>query len=114
MQFSIQYNWSLLILLGSLCLIMTGMIIYLLFNGKSATVSYKQPQPSHKQPVVPPTPLMPQFPNTPMPATPLIRVLETIDLSSSKVEHFIDPTSKPVTEQPSQQHTPGSDSSTNE
>lgn len=29
------------------------------------------------------------FPDTPMPATPLIRVLETIDLSSTGVEHFL-------------------------
>jgi len=31
-----------------------------------------------------------QFPETPMPATPLIRVLETIDLSSTSVEHFLE------------------------
>ncbi len=31
------------------------------------------------------------FPDTPMPATPLIRVLDTIDLSSSEVEHFLNP-----------------------
>jgi hypothetical protein len=31
-----------------------------------------------------------QFPVTPMPATPLIRVLETIDLSTMDVEHFIE------------------------
>lgn len=30
------------------------------------------------------------FPDTPMPATPLIRVLETIDLSSTNVEHFLE------------------------
>ena len=30
------------------------------------------------------------FPDTPMPATPLIRVLETIDLSSTDVEHFLE------------------------
>lgn len=29
------------------------------------------------------------FPVTPMPATPLVRVLETIDLSSTDVEHFV-------------------------
>lgn len=29
------------------------------------------------------------FPDTPMPSSPLIRVLETIDLSTSNVEHFI-------------------------
>lgn len=30
------------------------------------------------------------FPETPMPITPLIRVLETIDLSTSSIEHFLD------------------------
>jgi hypothetical protein len=40
----------------------------------------------------PPTLL--QFPDTPMPATPLVRVLDTIDLSSSEVEHFLDRTLK--------------------
>ncbi len=29
-------------------------------------------------------------PETPMPEAPLIRVLETFDLSSSNIEHFID------------------------
>lgn len=32
---------------------------------------------------------LPQFPETPMPATPLIRVLETIDLSTMDVEQLI-------------------------
>jgi hypothetical protein len=32
---------------------------------------------------------LPPFPETPMPATPLIRVLETIDLSTMDVEQFI-------------------------
>jgi hypothetical protein len=31
-----------------------------------------------------------RFPETPMPATPLIRVLETIDLSSTNIEHFLE------------------------
>jgi hypothetical protein len=31
-----------------------------------------------------------RFPETPMPAAPLIRVLETIDLSTMDVEHFIE------------------------
>jgi hypothetical protein len=29
------------------------------------------------------------FPDTPMPSAPLVRVLDTIDLSSSNIEHFI-------------------------
>ena len=36
-----------------------------------------------------PLSVLPQFPETPMPATPLIRVLETIDLSTMDVEQFI-------------------------
>lgn len=32
----------------------------------------------------------PLFPATPMPPTPLVRVLETIDLSSTNVEHFLE------------------------
>jgi hypothetical protein len=39
-----------------------------------------------------PLPMKPVEVNTPMPVppTPLIRVLETIDLSSTNVEHFLD------------------------
>jgi len=36
-----------------------------------------------------PSSIMP-FPTTPMPLTPVIRVLETIDLSSTGVEHFLE------------------------
>jgi hypothetical protein len=32
----------------------------------------------------------PGFPATPMPSTPLVRILETIDLSSTNVEHFLE------------------------
>lgn len=40
---------------------------------------------------LPPVPLTrPLFPATPMPSTPLVRVLETIDLSSTDIEHFLD------------------------
>ncbi len=37
-----------------------------------------------------PLSVLPLFPETPMPATPLIRVLETIDLSTMDVEQFIE------------------------
>ncbi len=33
---------------------------------------------------------MPRFPDTPVPTTPLVRVLETVDLSQTGVEHFMD------------------------
>jgi uncharacterized membrane protein SirB2 len=33
---------------------------------------------------------MPRFPETPVPTTPLVRVFETVDLSQSDVEHFMD------------------------
>lgn len=63
--------------------------------------------PAKKQhtPTIPHTVLPPQneesfqqitqfeFPETPVPAAPLVRVMETIDLSSSNVEHFIHTTS---------------------
>lgn len=48
------------------------------------------------------------FPITPMPDAPLVRVLETVDLSSSGIEHFLDATmtesffeigEQPITEQ---------------
>jgi hypothetical protein len=40
---------------------------------------------------LPPVPVTrPLFPATPMPSTPLVRVLETIDLSSTDIEHFLD------------------------
>jgi hypothetical protein len=33
---------------------------------------------------------MPRFPDTPVPTTPLVRVLETVDLSQTDLEHFMD------------------------
>jgi hypothetical protein len=52
---------------------------------------------------LPPVPVTrPLFPMTPMPSTPLVRVLETIDLSSTNVEHFLD------INQPSEQNVPRS------
>lgn len=82
-----HYDWSLLMLLVLLCLATTAAIVYLLFNDKEAPATFVQPGQAHKQ--LQRSPLLPQFPDTPMPATPLIRVLETIDLSTSSVEHFI-------------------------
>ncbi|HLG64005.1 MAG TPA: hypothetical protein VKY19_18830 [Ktedonosporobacter sp.] len=43
------------------------------------------------------------FPDTPMPATPLIRVLETIDLSSTNVEHFLELAERAEAAPPSQE-----------
>lgn len=48
-------------------------------HSKEVTLSYAQ-QLWQSQPA----------PETPMPEAPLIRVLETIDLSSSNIEHFLD------------------------
>jgi hypothetical protein len=47
-----------------------------------------------------------QFPETPMPATPLIRVLETIDLSSTSVEHFLEEEKQTSGEMPIVQELP--------
>jgi hypothetical protein len=54
---------------------------------------------------LPPVPVTrPLFPTTPMPSTPLVRVLETIDLSTTNIEHFLD------AEQPIAQNIPLSQS----
>ncbi len=41
-----------------------------------------------------------RFPETPMPSTPLIRVLETIDLSSTSIEHFLEEEKQTSAEMP--------------
>jgi hypothetical protein len=46
--------------------------------------------PMHTVPVTRPQLVTrPSFPSTPIPPTPLVRVLETIDLSTTSVEHFL-------------------------
>lgn len=71
----------------------TTLTIWLLLNGVRDTVvhweTHKRPLPSSAR--KPSHTLSEQpSPATPMPVAPLVRVLETIDLSSTEVEHFID------------------------
>jgi hypothetical protein len=56
----------------------------------------QEPQTTREQPQAAPSF---EFPDTPMPSTPLVRVLETIDLSSSDIEHFIRSTAEYTSEQ---------------
>jgi hypothetical protein len=79
------YVWSPIIII---CILVCA-ILFLLLSEKQHT------------PTIPHTTLPPhneesrqqitqfEFPETPVPSTPLIRVMETIDLSSSDVKHFI-------------------------
>jgi len=87
----ILYQWSTLLILFALCIVTFLVTIQLLVEdrpSKESTANASQP-PRTELPQQPPMAL--DFPETPMPATPLIRVLETIDLSTSNVEHFITP-----------------------
>ena len=85
--------WSTLLFLCIMWTLATTLTIWLLLNGVRDTVvhweTHKRPSPSsaHK-----PSHTLPEqrAPATPMPVAPLVRVLETIDLSSTEVEHFID------------------------
>lgn len=99
-------RWYVQLILAALCTATNVLVLHLLFNdvtvsteltgratiplprtaptappGKSSTAA----KPISNRPL----PTM-TFPDTPMPATPLIRVLETIDLSSTNVEHFLE------------------------
>jgi hypothetical protein len=88
--------WALLLLLTATWTVSLSVASQLLYlempkttvSGNVTKVKFlKVVEPA--QPVRQPSLL--QFPETPMPTTPLVRVLETIDLSSSEVEHFLDP-----------------------
>jgi hypothetical protein len=78
--FILATAWSMLIVF------MTRLLCDKLYHIALFRLYYK-PRSSH--PRSRPLSALPQFPETPMPATPLIRVLETIDLSTMDVEQFI-------------------------
>lgn len=106
-------HWVTFVLFASLCVLTTAIIDYLRIEQKrSMRHSVKPFMPAPKssfagipasQPSQPlkalnhsqshpqtQAPALFSFPDTPMPATPLVRVLETIDLSSTNVKHFLD------------------------
>lgn len=87
----IFYQWPTLALFIGIWLMMSLLVCRLLFRRKyhtSTTITPRAiggssaPEKSQQQSLF-------NFPETPVPSTPLIRVLETIDLSSTDVEHFI-------------------------
>ncbi|GHO86941.1 hypothetical protein [Dictyobacter formicarum] len=106
-------HWMTFVLFASLCVLTTAIIDYLRIEqkrssqhptkqfmpaAKSSFTSIPASQPSqplkalsHSQ-SIPQTqvPSLFSFPDTPMPSTPLVRVLETIDLSSTNIKHFLD------------------------
>jgi hypothetical protein len=92
--------WSTLLFLCTMWTLATILTIWLLFHGVRDTVTHwethKRPSlsPEHKPPHALPAH---DSPATPMPAAPLVRVLETVDLSSTDVEHFVDAPDSQVT-----------------
>lgn len=76
--FILAAAWSILIVFT------TRLLCDKLYHSVLTRLYYK-PRSSHLRSLS----ALPQFPETPMPATPLIRVLETIDLSTMDVEQFI-------------------------
>ena len=116
MTMSLLYDWSLPLVFIALCMMMTIIMMqFLLINAQQVDTNTSIPidkqRSTNKQlatevppPIATSLPVTDQeikagkasgyptlsFPDTPMPATPLIRILETIDLSSTNVEHFID------------------------
>jgi hypothetical protein len=114
----ILYSWTTLLILFLVCAIMTLLTIHLFFDEETQTrrgrlgISPRleaSPNPTERTLMPASTPVsliasplsedtqpiqhypdnIAAFPTTPMPATPIVRVLETIDLSSTNVEHFL-------------------------
>lgn len=79
------YVWSPVIII---CILVCA-ILFLLLSEKqhTPTIPHTTLPPENEEPLQQITQF--EFPETPVPATPLIRVMETIDLSSSDVKHFI-------------------------
>jgi hypothetical protein len=67
-------------------------ILFLLLSEKQYTPTIPQTALPPQNEEFPQQITLFEFPETPVPSTPLIRVMETIDLSSSDVEHFIQTT----------------------
>ncbi len=88
--------WALLLLLTATWTVSLSIANQLLYLERPKTTVSRNVTKVKTLKVVEPVqpvrqPALLQFPETPMPATPLVRVLETIDLSSSEVAHFLDP-----------------------
>jgi hypothetical protein len=85
----LQY-WVILLTLAAAWSVMIICMIRLLFNGIYNTAVGRRGRDLTQR--ARRTPAVFRFPETPMPATPLIRVLETIDLSRADIENFMDDT----------------------
>jgi Ca2+/Na+ antiporter len=79
------YIWSPVIII----FILICTILFLMLSEKqhTSTTVHTALHPQNEESLPQTTPF--EFPETPVPSTPLIRVMETIDLSASDVEHFI-------------------------
>jgi hypothetical protein len=99
------YQWSVWLVLAVIVAITCIATFRLLFDEPRivrteqplvVSLDMEEPQIASEQPQTAPSF---EFPDTPMPSTPLVRVLETIDLSSSDIEHFIRSTAEYTSEQ---------------
>jgi hypothetical protein len=84
-----QY-WMILFTLAAIWSVLIVFATRLLCDRFYSIALLKLDRKSRSQRLRLPLSASPQFPETPMPATPLIRVLETIDLSTMDVEQFIE------------------------
>lgn len=92
------YLWSAWLLLAVITSITCITTFRFLFD-EQRIVQAEQPLVVPLDEGLPQTAPVLEFPDTPMPSTPLVRVLETIDLSSSDIEHFIRSTAEYTSEQ---------------
>ncbi len=83
------HPWTVLLILAALWLLTAAMAERLLSHEVRSMQAFRRSQPPPVEVQQTGRSEAPTFPLTPVPATPLIRVLETIDLSSANVEHFI-------------------------
>lgn len=104
-------NWPILHFLAIICTTTTLIVIYLTSSTMQNKYVYSYPFKNRIKAIdlrkeeiqrnearlaasplpdeeINPRSILTSFPNTPMPKTPLIRVMETINLSASDVEHF--------------------------
>jgi hypothetical protein len=79
------YVWSPVIIIGILFCTLLFLILAEKRHGSKVAQTLSNPQHEASTPQTTPF----EFPETPVPATPLIRVMDTIDLSASDIEHFI-------------------------
>jgi len=91
--------WVMLLLLAIAWAMTAAVTVWLLFLEIRASLRYKklkkaklreQEQPHDQQQTQTQDRSAPETPVPAIPSTPLVRVLETIDLSSTNVEHFLE------------------------